>query len=409
MAVLTPDKRTAFWRIYIADVDMTDVLKNVITGMSVIYLLNGTTEAQISIMSESYVEDLFVEKQPIGFSIGYDPYNLVEMFDGYIVAPPNGSANDNISYTITATGKEQDMTNIVNNRIFQIPKKAAIISQIAVENGYISNIQIDDNNNIPAKYLTFQNNKTDLQILNECAVKWNCLYWFEEPNHLYFYDSEKAHDLGDFLKRKKNNIEDLRPTYDLGFRTDYAMNNVADLSWSFKARKGGGQGGLSNFGSSESGRITKAGDYQIDYNGKIWKLKPKYLAQVKTNPLLYGKYVSGVISAGVSDVKVSIKKYFVVVTHNSPTRKNLSSSGGHMSGNLNLNVKLNIGDPFLRPPRNAYLYSGSLNPNALTSDLPNFLLKYSNPQKYKINKVTTELRSGKIDTSLDMTLGGFNV
>jgi hypothetical protein len=99
----------------------------------------------------------------------------------------------------------------------------------------------------------------------------------------------------------------------------------------------------------------------------------------------------------------------VPVTHGSPTNKNLSHTAGHKSGNAALTVSLNIGDPALRPPRNALLYSGSLNPKADTSDLPNFLFRYSRPQKYKMNEITHTYKSGKLDTTIKMTLGGNNV
>lgn len=405
MAILSLDKRMVFWSISIGGQDMTSMLKEYVNSLSVTYSINGVTKAEVDIISESFVEDIMSEEQSLSFSLGYDSFRLVEMFNGKIKKPPQGQASDKISYRITAVGKETSMATEAKNKVFQIPVKSSIIAQVAAENGYIPFVVIADTFPIPAKYQPIQKNQTDLEFLNECARKWNCIMWFDEPNFLYFYDAGKAHTMGDNLKYRRMNIEDLLPYYELGFRTDYSINNISNISWDFKPRKGGGYGSRSNTGADEGGSKIDLNDFSLDYDNKTYKLKSKFLNKAKTNPTLFLKYAGAVINSKIASADVTLRTYFVPVTHGSSTNKNLSHTAAHMSNNLNIKATMNIGDPYLRPPRNAWLYSGSLNPAAETSDLPNFLFKHGEPQKYKINEVTTSYKSGKIDTTINMSMG----
>jgi phage protein D len=253
MTVFIPTKRMLFWQIDVAGFNITSTIQQYISSISINYKLNGVTTANIDVISRSFIEDILVEKQKIKIQMGYDRFTLWDMFEGVIKAPPAGQGSDKIAYKITAVGKETTMATTAKNRIFQIQTKPAIIAQIAAENGYIPVLNISDLVPIPAKYAVIQKNKTDLDMLNYCANKWNCLMWFDEPNFLYFCDADVAHSVGDVLKTKRIHMEDLYPTYDLGYRTDYSKNNIANISWSFGSQKGGGVGSTSNTGANESG------------------------------------------------------------------------------------------------------------------------------------------------------------
>ncbi len=70
-----------------------------------------------------------------------------------------------------------------------------------------------------------------------------------------------------------------------------------------------------------------------------------------------------------------------------------------------MTVDLNIGDPWLRPPRTAKLLYGSTDPKAVSAGLPTFLYEGTKPEvtSFRMKKVKTTLNTGKLDTQISLT------
>jgi len=393
MAYLNFKKSMAFWDIEIGGSRLTNMLKKYISGMAFEYSLSGPPLAQISVTSESFMEDIMVEGTTIKANMGWDRLVRAQMISGKIVTPPDGKASQMLGYTLTVAHDSIEMAKFAKNKIYTVPKKSAVVSQVIGEYGYTPVVAISDASPISPKELPIQKNETPMAFLYRCAAKWNCLTWVNN-NIFYFVDADKAHNYGN-LDRLLN-IEDLTSEYELGYRVSGKKNNIADLSWKFGTKGGGVKG------AKEDGATTQPEDFDIEIAGQYYKLKPSIQKEIAGNSGATAKYLQLVVSAEASRAKDALREYFVPVTHGSQTNKNKSHPAAHKAGKLTLSINLNHGDPFLRPPRTAVLDAGS---EAIDSDLPGFLFRGGKPKQYNINKVRTELANGMIKTKLQLSLG----
>lgn len=393
--------RMAFWDIEIGTEKSTDFLKKFIRGFGVEYNDDGPPVAQLHIMSNSYIEDILVPEMPIKFYMGWDRLRKALMIDGKIVTPPDGRAQEKLTYTLTIADKSLDLSKKTNNRVFKSLTKNAIIAKIARLNNYEYDLNMADGDlQINPKEMPLQKNETDLNFLYRCAVKWNCVIWFQKDpilgrSKLYFYDSDKANQKGNDLRIKT--VDDLDSDYILGYRTNDVKNNVAYVAFKNKKSQGGTSGEPGVTGADENGTVTKPLDFDFEADGGFWKLKKAIADEIKTNSSLGYKYLRLVAAAKVSKSKDKLREYFVPVTHDSKTNKNLSHAPANKKGSVSLEIGLNIGDPYLRPPRTAKLHAGSV---GIDSELPDYLFKDGKPQKYNINKVRSSLSNGMIQTQM---------
>jgi hypothetical protein len=407
MATLYPAIKSPQYSMMIGNEEVTSMVKRFIAGASFEYGLEGPPVAQIKMSSNAFIEDLFVSGMPIKFYLGWDAGNMIEMCNGRIITPPDGTAQDKLDFNITVGDSVLQMGTVQKNKTFKIQKKSAIIHSIVAKYGYIPTIDIDDDTAVDPNEWVMQKGQTDLEFIYQCAYKWNCITWVDSTTSgkkFYFMDSSKCHSKGDTL-RKKNifSIANLfsKPVdeYELAYKVLNKKCNIENIGWKFKKDQGGMLGEPGVYGAGEAGSVARPKDYKIEALGTYWKLKDEVNANLtkaekaKLAPLVY--------QAKLSEQQDLLRKYFVPLTHDSKTNLNNSHGPDH-DGPIEIEVKLNVGDPFLRPPRSAMLYSGG---ETKSTELPSFLFKTKkSPQKYNINKVKTEFSSGMISTSLVMTV-----
>ena len=182
MAVMKLQNNMVFWDMTIDESpNWNTIMQDVVSDFSITYEVNAPTKAVISIISESYIEDVFKINRKISISMGFDPLNLVPMFSGVIMKEPMGSASDVLSYSVEAINDEVKLGLFSKNKVHNPPKKNDIISTIATDNGYDSDVDIADTSSIEANALPIQKNKSDLEYLQECAKRWECVFWFTTP------------------------------------------------------------------------------------------------------------------------------------------------------------------------------------------------------------------------------------
>jgi len=414
MAVMSLNSSMVYWKITITefDLDITYELREFLRSIKIkktILPLKRTkgkqtpSEAEISITSKDYIEDLFVEGLSLKIYIGYDKLTQPLVFSGKLVSLPNGSARDMLNYKVKAYSNEINLAMEQKNRVFNSNIKEAIISEIVAPNGLIPYISIEDIVPIKQHFMPTQIAKTDLEMLQDLAKKWNCVCWFAPPNFFYFVDSENAHLYGDRLSN------DLR-TYNLGYRTDKVPCNVETIEWRHSPPTAGSSTNPGVTGFNELGATSGKNEYRIQALGSTWRLKPEYLVQVKKNPKIFGKYSLAVSSDIIQfNSYNSLRKYFRLVDYNENSSSDVPPS--HDDSGWDITVTLNEGDPYLEPPRNANLYAGSINPRADSSQLPKWLFRYADqsvsPAKLKINTVELNYENGKLDTKLKCSIGMF--
>lgn len=379
-----------FWKIYLNGEDKTLSMRQFINTMSIKYELSKPTTGKVSIQSNAYLGGLFTEGQKIKIFMGYYPHELIEMIDSTIIKTPDGSASDFISYTIDIADKVVDLstnTKIIN---YKNPKKAAIISEIIMRNGYTPYIDIDDKGVIPSNETPIQNNLTDMQFLTQCATKWRCSWWSDQTTRtIYFVDYKKAHELGSRLKM--SNINDQKTEYLLGYRTNNQLNNIAKLDWKIKPAQGTPISAETN--------VKKFIDEGIfEYYDTTWKLNPETLEQLKRNPSKeWAKIIVDINSQKTNEAELkTIKKYFIQypAVQSNNNQQNIASLN---SIGVEITCELNEADFYLRPPRSALLKAGT--PKTKNSYLPTYIV--SDIQRlYKINMVETSLAGGFAKTSL---------
>lgn len=407
MAVLSPPKRMAYWQILLNGQEITSLIRQFVESISVEYEVNKPTLAEIDIASNSYIDDFFAQGNSLTIKFGWSRSQLVTMIrDAEIPVHPEGRAADFLSYKVTAFWPPGP-TKQEKARTFNPPIKANIVTRIAAENGLSPVVLITDAKPIQAKEMPIQMGVSDFQFLMECAKKWGCLMWVDSTtNQLYFVDATRAHELGNSIRQP--NMEDIFPEYTLGYKTDFASNNVASLTWGQGQNKGGKPGESSVDGFSETGRVRASQDYRIEYGGVFYKLKPEYAARAKTDPGFFLSLASMQARAGSSQALASLRRYYDPV-HSSRTNADIQTGGlgsGDAINGLELPFELNYGDPYLRPPRVMRLVAGSNSPRAVSSDLPGYLMDGQDKkgtQKYNLRKVKTWIADGMLRTSGMMT------
>ena len=293
---------------------------------------------------------------------------------------------------------------VFDTRIFY---KEMVIQYICTLHGLIPDISIKDKNKLPFGQTIIQTNQPDYIFLKECAAKWNCSFFIDPvPNlftgkrTLHFFDNDVIYKKGN--NNKIANMDDLSSDYILGYRTDATMNNISNIRWGFSKPKGGDEDGASYTSMDETGKKEIKRPFTLTYEDERWQLKKdSYMKYALADPSLWKTYRDAVIEGGIVYSEVTLRKYFEKVGGVSSTNQQRHALGE----SVHLTVDLNIGDPWLRPPRTALLYHGSGDPKAVSAFLPYFIWENDTRNPFLIQKVTTGLMDGKISTQLEMARG----
>ena len=400
MAVLFPKKKQVFYKVFLDNKDVTDMFKKNANSYSFTYKVNGVAECEISMKTQSYIEDLFEPEVPIKVLAGWSKSRMVRMFDGKIKKYPQGQATESLDYTINCYGKVTDAAMETKNRTFLVNSKPAIILELAGYNGWTAVVNISDVAVFEAEEMAIQRNKTDLEFLLELADKWHCVTWVDErTNILYFIDGQTAFDLGNTIKYQTMEDYATRP-FNLGYQTDGINNNVASLSWEMSDKEGGFLGSPGITSGNETKSFKGSDMYTIQVDNKIYKLKNRYIKEAKKNPRLLEKYIAQVAKSRTTaySARANLKTYFKVHAYlKSNTNGKGAGAKSWKKHGIKLKIDLNIGNEFLRPPRTAILKAGTRNKNAVSSDLPNYV---DRNKKYHLTEVNTRIENNVLMTSL---------
>ncbi len=401
-----PKKKMAFWSLELNGKEFNDI-KRFISSITVEYELNKIAKATLQVESISYLENYFKRNQEIKIKMGWDSLNMVEMFNGIIDKNPEGDASDYLSYSVPLLDKSAGMARREKNQTFPSTVKSSIIRTIAGTNGYSSEIDIKDSSPVKAKEMPIQKGKTDLEFLRECALKWNCLFWINsDTNIIYFMDSDTAHKNGDLIHStsKFANIDDLAGKYKLGYKTDYSSNNVAKVQWKYGTGKNGNVGSNVVNRTGEKGKTVAPEDFVYEFYDQNYKFSPDIIKKIKADPSFATKIISESVNSPVDSNELT--KYWIQYPADgeSKTNKNLQSPPVHKVNQLEITVDLNVGDAYLRPPRQATLFCGSDNPRSVTSDLPGWLVNSGSiGRDFYMNKVKHTLSDGMIKTTMELS------
>jgi len=176
--------------------------------------------------------------------------------------------------------------------------------------------------------------------------------------------------------------------YMLGYRTDRTACNVESVSWKHMNQAAGAAGYQGNTRYTEDGANPDFKNLKISALGQTWVMKPKYAKQA--DPAKLKAYVFEAMKGTLAMQGYQVLRHFYTQL---PYSKMKPSDLDHVSSGFEITILLNEGDPYLRPPRSAKLYAGSLNPRADSSYLPQWIYRhssgYAEPADLKINQ--TEL------------------
>lgn len=416
MAIMDLRKRMVFWRIYLDNQDITPHIGHYLDKMEIVYNILPTTKgedkapskATLSITSKNYIENWFIEGRKAQIYVGYDITTPYLIFSGEIRKLPEGSAKDMLNFTVELFGEELGVLGSEQKRrVFKIPYKTNVIGEIMVNYNYMCFYDIADTNLIVGKYAPMQREMTDLEALNKFANDWNCVFWFELPNYFFFVDSDKAHFYKD--------------DYYLGYRTDKTACNVESIEWKHVPARAATELNSGIFGFNENGEVTGVKEYSVfapDINGKwaTWELQPQYLRiatqgtpeeRMKMAKDMYYSAKQTFTLQGYN----ALRKYYQIVKYDDSTSPDAPPA--FADSGFDITVYLNEGDPTLFPPRNAFLFSGALNPRADSSQLPSWLFRYgkkilgNNVACLKINEVILSYEEGMLKNKLGCTMGMF--
>jgi hypothetical protein len=410
MAVMGLGSKMTFWKIYMNHIDITDIAGSFISSITVTDSIlplpkkskkdHAPSEASFSITSKNYIEDFFLEGSTVEIDMGYNRIFQPRVFSGKIVKLPDGNARDMLHYTVKAFSNEVELGYKEKIRVFQIPKKSAIIAQIAAENGFTPNIKISKDMTIPPDFMPAQRARTDLEFLVDMAYLWDCVCWFSFPNTLNFVDSDKAHLQGDLSA--KDSVMNLI----LGYRTDQAECNVETISWKHTPPRAveGTTGGLRGY--TEKGLTKGYKEFKILHKQNTFEMREAYRKQATVSGGNFLKYGGLVFANMFTDREYGLREYFVLRHYNDGLHKDTEPA--HDGSGMEIEIHLNEGIPTLKPPRNALLFAGSMNPRADSSFLPAWLFRNSKilkgPAKLKINKTTLKYEQGMLRTELKCTM-----
>lgn len=392
--------RAVYWDVSIEGVNVNSIFAQSIAAISVTYSIYKPTLARITVNAHSALDDFFQDGAKVLVQFGYSRFSMVPMISGKCMTRPQGDAEEHLNYTANIVEDVFSITNEEKSRVFgKLPTKNMVITMLTAMAGYALVLQIKDGTTkIPATAIPKQIGKTDLDFLYHCARKWNCICWVKNKT-VYFIDSDAAHDFG--CIDKTVHIDDISYAYPLKFRTRLYNNNVKSLSWNRTSSKSRGTPKASSY--NRKGKAIDPSDYEIDAYGQIWQLKGEVLAECSTNPTKADKYLKVIFATATANTKETLRKYYKPITAKEATQRSNSSQGSHKGGKFEVIASLNIGDPYLRPPRLAELECGDGTKGSM--ELPNYIFRDGKKQKYFMNEIITQLSSGMIQTRMKMTMG----
>jgi hypothetical protein len=408
MAVMNLSSRVIFWKIKLNDIDLTVMFRDYVESISIKRTTlpkprnsesgNYPSEATITVVSKSYLENLFQEGTTIKIYMGYDRV-LTEksmVFSGVIIHLPDGEAEEMIKYTVKAFGGEIEWSYAEKSGTLTGKTQKEIIESIVADYDLAKVIDIPKNVIPRAEYSVVREKKTDLEMLNMFAHDWGCKMWLDLPNKFYFVDTDK--------------VGTYKSVYDLGYRTDRTECNVESVSWKHEPARVAlvdNDGGIVGFG--QTGEIKDIENYKLYVQGKTFQVRPEVLADIAKSPDKGAKLREILADVAQSTLNwnayYALHKYYKVVNSNDSTMKIPADDNSGME----VTVKLNNGDPDLTPPRQATLLHGSINPRADSSHLPAFLNRWSYFNAglihLNINETVLSYSQGKLDSELICSIG----
>lgn len=418
MAIMQLSRRMVYWSVVIENAFVAwDITDRIGPYVSTIKIKDGISvtkkkgkkesapsELEIGITSKNYVEDLFTEGAKITVYMGYDRLFKPLVFKGTIKMLPDGSAREMLDYTVKAYSDDIIMSGKEKNYSFAGRKKSMIVTEIAARNGFLaatSSVIIKKDTVQKAGFTKIQKGITDTQFLDQVAAEWDCTWWVRD-GIFYFMDSSEVYEYGDLGTT-------LGTWYTLGYRTDRAKCNVETVAWSHSPSPGGSEIESMLQAFNEFGKDASANQYKLNYKGQTWQLKQQFREQAKSDPLAFGKYA--LYSAGQTvtlNAEQVLHEFFTVV-QSDPSNSNLNiPSVGDDSG-MEITIHLNEGDPELKPPRTARLYSGVINPKVDNALLPAWMFRYGiqNETYAKLNIKETVLTysDGMLKSELKCGIG----
>lgn len=412
------------WEVKVFRTNITDILRPFISSIQCEYTTDdkGTKppEAIISITSQWFIEEFFRDGVEVLIRMGWDRQNMATMIFGIVLFEPSGTAGSELSYRARIKSKIMELAR--RERIgesFHGRTKREIIAEISSRNDYDIKVSITDAARIPKDETIKQGNmkkgETDLELLYRLSRQWECVTWVDDIKKIiYFIDADRAHDFGDTLRipTARDLIEvPQSSSYELHYK--FGRNNIASLSWkkgpALKGDPSGKEPAFETLVAENKDKEADLGRFTIeteaDGETTVWRLKESIKSKVAVEKVLS---VAGEIKT--ANRKNSwLNKYFIpMVSESSKTIRNETNPRSDKRSGYGIDIGLNIGDEFLRPPRSAILKSGQSSGFSTNEDdrLPGFLFKSNTngngelDTRYNINKVTTSLSSGQLKTKI---------
>lgn len=418
MAIMELSRRMVYWHIdIVANAVAINITPKIAPYLSSIKIKDGIaitkkrgkkesapSELEIAITSENYIENYFTEGVKIFVYLGYDPIKIPLVFSGTIKMLPDGSAREMLDYTVKAYSDDIIMSGKERNYSFAGRTKSMIVTEIAARNGFLASaasVTIKKDTVQKAGFTKIQKGITDTQFLDQVAAEWDCTWWVRD-GVFFFMDSSEVYEYGDLSTN-------LGTWYILGYRTDRARCNVETVAWSHSPSPGGSEIESMLQAFDEFGKNKGADKYKLLYKGQTWELKAQYMNEVSKNPIAFGEHA--LYSAGQTialNAEQVLKEFFTIVPGD-PTNSNTNiPSIGDDSG-VEITIHLNEGDPELKPPRTARLYSGVINPKVNNALLPSWMFRYGiqNESYAKLNIKETVLTysDGMLKSELKCGIG----
>lgn len=381
--------------------------------------IKAPSEATISVSSKDYVENIFLPGSEIKIYMGYDKLVNPLVFSGKIRMFPDGSASEMLHYTVKAYGDAIVMALKERNYVPSKLTKKDIILEIALRNKLTPTVEISDSSFIPIQFVPIQRKQTDLDFITQCAYNWNCVFWVKTSAlggiDLFFMDSKKAHAYGDTESKKFGRLigplysNPNSSEYNLGYRTDRTKCNIAKIDWTQNTSAIDSLPDVATVvGALEDGTTKGKNSFSIKIKGQTWIMKNKYAKEADrmgangAHAYAIGLFKSAVTFEGYK----GISQYWEPEKYTENTNKDIPVPHGNLG--IDISIDLNEGDPYLKPPRNALLWDGTINTNADSANLPSWLFQNatweSGPAKLKINEITLHYSGGRLKSNLKCSM-----
>ncbi len=412
------------WEVKVFRTNITDMLRPFISSIQCEYTTDdkGTKppEAIISITSQWFIEEFFRDGVEVAILMGWDRQNMSTMVFGNVIFEPSGTASSELSYRARIKSKIMELAR--RERIgesFHGRTKREIIAEIAGKNDYDIILSITDAARIPKDETIKQGNmkkgETDLELLYRLSRQWECVTWVDDIKKIiYFVDADRAHDIGDTLRiPTARDLLDVPQSSSYELHYKFGRNNIASLSWKkgpgLKGDPSGKEPAFETLPAEDKDKEPDPNSFTFETESEgettVWRLKDGI-----KDKILIGKVIGISKQIATANRKNSwLNKYFIPMTVSSgKTIRNETNPRSDKRSGYGIDIELNIGDEFLRPPRTAILKSGQSSGFSTNEDdrLPGFLFR-ANAQgngeldtRYNINKVTTSLLPGQIKTKL---------